>query len=82
MVGAHWYVYPVEDGIELVIDSSDGDVYDKALAEFVTHFLDYDLVAEWSVDGAEVLRFVAAPPTVPAVRLPAQRTASRAAQAR
>ena len=49
-----------------MINSTDGDVYDRALAEFVTHFLDYDLVAEWSIEGGEVLRFVPAPMNAPA----------------
>jgi hypothetical protein len=61
MVGAHWFVHPVENGIELVINSTDGDVYDRALAEFVTHYTDYDLVAERTMEGGEVLRFVPAP---------------------
>ena len=61
VVGSHWFVHPVENGIELVIDSTDGAVYERALAEFVTHFLDYDLVGEWSTDAGEVLRFVPAP---------------------
>jgi len=66
MVGSHWFVYPVDNGIELVIDSTDGDVYDHALAEFVVQFSDYELVAEWTMDGGEVLRFVAAPIDAPA----------------
>jgi hypothetical protein len=87
MVGSHWFVHPVENGIELVIDSRDGAVYDRALAEFVTHFLDYDLVAEWSTDEGEVLRFVPAPLSAAAVvpgdpgRVPAPRTAPEAAEA-
>jgi|GEM_PF-4197078 len=71
MVGAHWFVYPVRGGIELVIDSTDGDIYDQALAQFVTHFTDYDLVDEWSTDGGEVLRFVPAP-TDGRAQVPAQ----------
>jgi hypothetical protein len=91
MVGAHWFVYPVENGIELVIDSTDGDVYERALAEFVTHFTDYDLVAEWTVDGAEVMRFVPAPVNAPAPEadrverrtggVPAPRSAPESAEA-
>jgi hypothetical protein len=75
MVGSHWFVYPVENGVELVINSTDGAIYDRALAELVTHFLDYDLVGEWSIDGAEVLRFVPAPMNAPAVRHPGEATA-------
>lgn len=68
MVGDHWFVYPVENGVELVIDSADPDVYDRALAQFVTSFTDYNLAAEWSIRGGEVMHFVPAPeaPEVPA----------------
>jgi hypothetical protein len=61
MVGDHWFVYPVEHGVELVIDSADPAVYDRALAQFVTHFLDYNLAGEWSVQGGEIMHFVPAP---------------------
>ncbi|HEY3604940.1 MAG TPA: hypothetical protein VGL04_09730 [Sporichthyaceae bacterium] len=61
MVGDHWFVYPVEHGVELVIDSADPAVYDRALAQFVHHFLDYNLAAEWSVEGGDVMHFVPAP---------------------
>ncbi|HEX3612858.1 MAG TPA: hypothetical protein VHU88_14320 [Sporichthyaceae bacterium] len=91
MVGSHWFVYPVEDGIELVIDSTDAEVYERALAEFVNHFLDYDLVDEWTVDGAEVMRFVPAPVNAPAPetakrnrrsnKVPAPRSAPESAEA-
>ena len=60
MVGQQWFVYPVENGVELVIDSTDGDVYDRALAEFVAHFTDYNIAAEWSVEGGEIINFVPA----------------------
>jgi hypothetical protein len=45
----------------LVIDSANPDVYERALAQFVTHFTDYNLAAEWSRDGGEVMHFVRAP---------------------
>jgi hypothetical protein len=92
MVGSHWFVYPVENGVELVINSTDGAIYDRALAEFVTHYLDYDLVAEWSIEGAEVLRFVPAPVNAPAIihpdeadlpgQVPGPRSTPEAAEAR
>jgi hypothetical protein len=92
MVGSHWFVRPVENGIELVIDSTDGAIYDRALAEFVTHFLDYDLVDEWSTEAGEVLRFVPAAVTTSAAgaaeadfpphQLPAPRIAAATAEAR
>jgi hypothetical protein len=93
MVGPHWFVHPVDDGIELVIDSKDGAIYDRALAEFVTHFLDYDLIDEWSTEDGEVLRFVPASLNAPAVgpadaaasaahQLPAPRSAPEGAEAR
>ena len=91
MVGSHWFVYPVEDGIELVIDSTEDGIYERALAEFVTHFHDYDLVEEWTVGSAEVMRFVPAPlnapappPTTPTRRrgtVPGARTAPESAEA-
>jgi hypothetical protein len=61
MVGDHWFVYPVEHGVELVIDSADPAVYDRALAQFVHHFLDYNLAGEWPVQGGEIMHFVPAP---------------------
>jgi hypothetical protein len=92
MVGSHWFVHPVENGIELVIDSKDGAIYDRALAEFVTHFLDYDLVDEWSTEAGEVLRFVPAAADTSGVgaaqaeptphQLPAPRVAAATAEAR
>ncbi|HZE67632.1 MAG TPA: hypothetical protein VE081_13425 [Sporichthyaceae bacterium] len=61
MVGDHWFVYPVHNGVELVIDSADPDVSDRALAQFVSHFTDYNLAAEWSTGGGEIMHFVPAP---------------------
>jgi hypothetical protein len=61
MSGQSWFVYPVENGVELVIDSSDGDVYDAALAAFVVEFHDYNVAAEYSINGGEVIHFVPAP---------------------
>lgn len=61
MVGQNWFVYPVENGVELVIDSADGDVYDQALEAFVEHFTDYNIAAEYSIAGGEIIHFVPAP---------------------
>ena len=61
MSGQKWFVYPVENGVELVIDSTDGDVYDAALAAFVSEFSDYNIAAEYSINGGEVLHLVPAP---------------------
>lgn len=61
MVGQHWFVYPVDNGVELVIDSADGQTYDSALAQFVEHFTDYNIAAEYSIEGGEVIHFVPAP---------------------
>jgi hypothetical protein len=61
MAGQNWFVYPVENGVELVIDSVDGDVYDEALAAFVAEFGDFNIAAEYSIDGGEVIHFVPAP---------------------
>ncbi|MGQ0631130.1 MAG: hypothetical protein ACT4P1_08805 [Sporichthyaceae bacterium] len=61
MSGTQWFVYPVENGVELVIDSRDGDVYDAALAAFVTEYSDFNIAAEYSVRGGEVIHFVPAP---------------------
>lgn len=87
MVGDHWFVYPVENGVELVIDTTDETTYERALAAFVTHFTDYNLLAEYSTDGGEVLHFVPAivdepepivetspAPTAQAVPAPRERT--------
>lgn len=56
-----WFVYPVENGVELVVDSTDGDVFDAALAAFVEVYTDYNIAGEWSVAGGEVITFVPAP---------------------
>lgn len=79
MVGDHWFVYPVENGVELVIDSTDDATYERALAAFVTHFTDYNLLAEFSTDGGEVLHFV--PAIVDAPEPPLASPAIPAAQA-
>ncbi|MGQ0842494.1 MAG: hypothetical protein ACT4QF_00015 [Sporichthyaceae bacterium] len=60
MVGQNWFVYPVENGVELVIDATDDASYEQALAAFVTHYTDYNLLTEYSMDGGEVLHFVPA----------------------
>lgn len=62
-----WFVYPVENGVELVVDSADGDVYDAALAAFVEVYTDYNVAAEWSVPGGEIVSFVPAPDIEPIV---------------
>ena len=56
-----WFVYPTETGVELVIDSLCGDVYDAALAAFVEVYTDYNIAAEWQIEGGEVISFVPAP---------------------
>jgi hypothetical protein len=61
MSGQNWFVYPVENGVELVIDSTDGYVYDEALAAFVSEFADFNIAAEYSINGGEVIHFVPAP---------------------
>ena len=61
MSGQNWFVYPVENGVELVIDSTDDGVYDAALEAFVTEFSDYNIAAEYSINGGEVIHFVPAP---------------------
>ncbi|MGQ0623491.1 MAG: hypothetical protein ACT4PP_02370 [Sporichthyaceae bacterium] len=61
MSATAWFVYPVENGVELVIDSRDGDVYDAALAAFVTQYTDFNIASEYSVNGGEVIHFVPAP---------------------
>ncbi|MGQ0466476.1 MAG: hypothetical protein ACT4QG_14275 [Sporichthyaceae bacterium] len=60
MVGDHWFVYPVENGVELVIDGCDDTTYERALAAFVAEFTDYNLLTEWSTQSGEVLHFVPA----------------------
>ena len=60
-----WFVYPVENGVQLVVDSRDGDVYDAALAAFVEVYTDYNVAAEFSVAGGEVITFVHAPESEP-----------------
>lgn len=65
MVGDHWFVYPVENGIELVIDTTDDATYKRALAAFAHHYTDYNLLSEWSTESGEVLHFVAAIVDVP-----------------
>jgi hypothetical protein len=61
MAAQQWFVYPVEYGVELVIDSADPQVYDAALVAFVTEYTDYNIASEWSIDGGEVIAFVPAP---------------------
>ena len=56
-----WFVYPTETGVELVIDSLYGDVYDAALAAFVEVYTDYNIAGEWQVEGGDVISFVPAP---------------------
>jgi hypothetical protein len=61
MAAQQWFVYPVEYGVELVIDSTDPQVYDEALFAFVTEYTDYNIASEWSIAGGEVIAFVPAP---------------------
>jgi hypothetical protein len=69
MSGIAWFVYPVRNGVELVIDGTSDDVYEAALADFVTQYPDMNLAAEWPVGGGEVMHFVPTPDAVPAPRV-------------
>jgi hypothetical protein len=73
MLGDHWFTFPVWDGVELVIDSADTEVHDRALAEFVTQYDDYNLLYEWETDRGVVIKFVPAPEAV----IPAQSEPNR-----
>ena len=65
-----WFVYPVENGVELVIDGTSDEIYEAALAAFVSEFPDMNLAAEWPLGAGNVLYFVPAPvDTVPAPRV-------------
>jgi hypothetical protein len=76
-----WFVYPVQDGFELVIDSVSDEVLEEALAEVVAQYTDYNLAGESILEHAWVLTFVPAPvDTVPAPReMSADERRSRAA---
>jgi hypothetical protein len=67
-----WFVYPVENGVELVIDGTSDEIYEAALAAFVSEYPDMNLAAEWPTAGGDVLYFVPAP--VDAVPGPRTRT--------
>jgi hypothetical protein len=71
-----WFVYPVQDGFELVIDSAEDDVLEDALAEVCAQYSDYNLLTEHLLDTAWVLHFVPAPVDV----VPAPRQISAAEQ--
>jgi len=75
-----WFVYPLENGFELIIDSVEDEVYEAALAEFVAAYPDVNLATEWITDGGGVMHFVPAPvdAPVPAPRSEAEQR-SRAA---
>jgi hypothetical protein len=73
MSNVAWFVYPVENGVELVIDGTSDDIYEAALADFVTEYPDMNLAGEWPLGGGEVLYFVPAP--VDAVPGPRPRSA-------
>ncbi len=75
MGGQNWFVYPVENGVELVIDSTDGDVYDLALEAFVEHYTDFNIAAEYSINGGEVIHFVPAPADADVPAAPAKSAA-------
>jgi hypothetical protein len=69
MSNVAWFVYPVENGVELVIDGTSNEIYEAALAAFVAEYQDMNLASEWSTDGGDVLFFVPAPvDAVPAPR--------------
>jgi hypothetical protein len=64
-----WFVYPVQDGFELVIDSVSDAVLEDALAEVVAQYTDFNLAGESILDNAWVLYFVPAPvDVIPAPR--------------
>jgi hypothetical protein len=69
-----WFVYPVQDGFELVIDSVSDEVLEDALAQVVAEYTDYNLAAESILENAWVLYFVPAPVDV----IPAPREMSAA----
>jgi hypothetical protein len=69
MASVQWFVYPVENGVELVVDSILDEALEVALAAFVAEFEDMNLATEWIVDGGAVMHFVPAPvAAVPAPR--------------
>src|SRR4051794_9649660 len=82
MLGAHWFTFPVWDGVELVIDSPDTEIQDHALADFVAHYADYNLLYEWETDGGVIIKFVPAPDAVTPEPEPTQIVAPKAEKVR
>ncbi len=65
MVIVKWFVFPVEGGLELVIDSTDELVLDEAMAAVAAEFPGFLIQTEWVMDSGDVILLVPAPVEVP-----------------
>lgn len=69
-----WFVFPVENGLELVVDSTDETVLARAMAEIAAAYPDYLIAKEWVLDSGDVISLV------PARAVPQQRSPRSAAE--
>lgn len=55
-----WFVFPVESGFELVVDSTDELVLQAAMAEIAVAYPDYLIAKEWVLEDGDVISLVPA----------------------
>ncbi|MGQ0847499.1 MAG: hypothetical protein ACT4QF_25560 [Sporichthyaceae bacterium] len=67
-----WFVFPVEGGLELVVDSTDELVLESALADIAAVYPNHLIAREWVLESGDVISLV--PASVEAV--PTQRIRS------
>lgn len=81
VVSVAWFVFPVESGLELVIDSTDELVLEQAMADVAAAYPGHLIRTEWVLETGDVIHLVPAPvETMPQQRArSAQEQRSRAA---
>lgn len=61
MVSVSWFVFPVENGLELVIDSTDEQVLELAMADVAAAYPGHLVSTEWVLETGDVILLVPAP---------------------
>lgn len=61
MVEVNWFVFPVENGFELVIDSTDEQILAHAMAEVAAAYPGHLIATEWVLETGDVIHLVPAP---------------------
>lgn len=61
MVSVAWFVFPVENGLELVVDSTDELVLEQAMADVAAAYPGHLISKEYVLETGDVIVLVPAP---------------------